>query len=162
DLGIVLAQYLGDGRRKRCLAVMDVSDRAYVYMRLAAVKFFFRHDSLALAVPVKFVELLAQGQVHCLQRRQIKLADLGLVADRERVIQLLRSTATFRQRPVSALQQLLAQHAIKIADWNSLALQHPEKPFHRFRGENPRYCRSKLLKLLEPIHRNAGLFKPSP
>src|SRR5664280_1938636 len=46
DLGIVLLQYLGDGRRQRRLAMIDVSDRANVHVRLAAVKFLFRHISL--------------------------------------------------------------------------------------------------------------------
>src|SRR5208337_4792727 len=45
DLGVVLAQYLGDGRRQRGLAMIDVPDRAHVHVRLAAVKFFFRHWS---------------------------------------------------------------------------------------------------------------------
>src|ERR1017187_2363100 len=45
DLGIVLLQYLSDGRRQRGLAMIDVPDRAYVHVRLAAVKFLFRHWS---------------------------------------------------------------------------------------------------------------------
>src|SRR6202044_2981443 len=42
-LRIVLGQYLGDRRRQRGLAVIDVPDRPDVHMRLAAVKFFLRH-----------------------------------------------------------------------------------------------------------------------
>ena len=45
DLGIVLLQYLGDGRRQRGLAMIDVTDGANVYVRLAAIKFLFRHWS---------------------------------------------------------------------------------------------------------------------
>src|SRR5271166_5412777 len=43
DVRIVLAQNLGNGRRQRGLAMIDVPDRPYVHVRLAAVKFFFRH-----------------------------------------------------------------------------------------------------------------------
>ena len=63
DVRIVLLQYLGDGRRQRRLAMIDVPDRPNVYVRLAAIKFLFRHNLLsALVVPVKFVELLTQRQ----------------------------------------------------------------------------------------------------
>jgi hypothetical protein len=34
-----------------------------------------------LVVPVKLLELLSQGQINCLQRGQIKLSNLRLVAD---------------------------------------------------------------------------------
>src|SRR5207237_5407317 len=34
---------LGDGRRERGLAVVDVTDRADVHMRLAAIEFLFCH-----------------------------------------------------------------------------------------------------------------------
>ena len=53
-LRIVLRQRLGDCRRQRRLAVIDVPDRSNVDVRLAAVKFFFCHkpelswNSLAL------------------------------------------------------------------------------------------------------------------
>ena len=40
---IVLLQDLGDGRRQRRLAMIDVPDRAHVHVRLAAIKFLFRH-----------------------------------------------------------------------------------------------------------------------
>src|SRR5271157_6017497 len=43
DLGVVLLQDLGDGRRQRGLAMIDVPDRAHVHVRLAAIKFLFRH-----------------------------------------------------------------------------------------------------------------------
>jgi hypothetical protein len=39
----VLRQHLGDRRRQRRLAVIDVPDRPDVDVRLAAVKFFLRH-----------------------------------------------------------------------------------------------------------------------
>ena len=42
-LRIVLGQHLGDRRRQRRLAVIDVPDRPDVHVRLAAVKFFLRH-----------------------------------------------------------------------------------------------------------------------
>ena len=42
-LRVVLGQHLRDRRRQRRLAVIDVSDRPDVYVRLAAVKFLFRH-----------------------------------------------------------------------------------------------------------------------
>src|SRR5437868_13036057 len=43
DLRVVLLQYLGDGRRQRGLAVVNVTDRAHVHVRLMAFKFLFRH-----------------------------------------------------------------------------------------------------------------------
>src|SRR5205823_12064298 len=43
DLGIVLLQHLGDGRRQRGLAVIDVPDRPHVHVRLGAIKFFLGH-----------------------------------------------------------------------------------------------------------------------
>ncbi len=46
-LRIVLGQRFGDRRRQRRLAVIDVSDRPHVYVRLAAIKFFLRHVSLS-------------------------------------------------------------------------------------------------------------------
>jgi hypothetical protein len=39
----VLLQNLGDGRRQRGLAMIDVPDRAHVAVRLGAFKFLFRH-----------------------------------------------------------------------------------------------------------------------
>src|SRR5207237_3607726 len=43
DLGIVFGQYLGDGGRQRGLAMVNVTNRPDVYMRLAAIKFFLGH-----------------------------------------------------------------------------------------------------------------------
>jgi hypothetical protein len=40
----VLGQHLRDRRRQRRLAMIDVTDRPNVYVRLAAIKFFLRHD----------------------------------------------------------------------------------------------------------------------
>src|SRR5664279_4573347 len=121
--------------------------------------FSFAIFPYALVVPVKFVELLAQRQVHCLQRRQIKFAYLRLIAHRQRVIQLPRRCSVLRQLPVRAFQQLLAQHAIEIADRNSLALQQPEKIFYRARRKNPRQSRTKLLKLVQLFDAKRGLLK---
>ena len=42
-------QTLRDGRRQRRLAVVHVTDRADVHVRLAAIKLFLRHD-LSLGV----------------------------------------------------------------------------------------------------------------
>src|SRR6202041_2718948 len=42
-LRIVLRQCLRDRRRQRRLAVIDVTNRAYVAVRLATIKFFLRH-----------------------------------------------------------------------------------------------------------------------
>src|SRR5450755_150257 len=42
-LRVVLRQNLGDGRRQRGLAVIDMSDRSNVDVRLAAIKFFLCH-----------------------------------------------------------------------------------------------------------------------
>ncbi len=39
-------QYLGDRRRQRRLAVVDVTDRADIAMRLVAVEFFLSHGAL--------------------------------------------------------------------------------------------------------------------
>src|SRR5579862_4165248 len=44
-LRIVLRQYLCDRRRQRSLAVINVTNRPYVAVRLSAIKFFFRHNS---------------------------------------------------------------------------------------------------------------------
>ena len=44
-LRIVLLQHLGDGRRQRRLAVIDVTNRSHVHVRLAAIKLFLRHKS---------------------------------------------------------------------------------------------------------------------
>jgi hypothetical protein len=41
-------QHLGDRRRQRRLAVIDVPDRPDVHVRLAAIKFFFCHESFWL------------------------------------------------------------------------------------------------------------------
>ena len=49
-LRVVLRQRLGDRRRQRRLAVVDVSDRPDVDVRLAAVKFLFRHSQTLLAL----------------------------------------------------------------------------------------------------------------
>src|ERR1700733_10134178 len=43
DLRIVLRQYLGDCRRQRRLAVINVPNRPHVHMRLGPVKLLFRH-----------------------------------------------------------------------------------------------------------------------
>jgi hypothetical protein len=39
----VLLQHLSDGRRQRRLAMVDVTNRPYVAVRLIPFKFFFRH-----------------------------------------------------------------------------------------------------------------------
>jgi hypothetical protein len=39
----MLRQNLGDGRRQRGLAMVDVTNRPYVAVRLIPIKFFFRH-----------------------------------------------------------------------------------------------------------------------
>ena len=44
-LRVVLLQNFGDGCRQRGLAVIDVTNRANVHVRLAAIKFFLRHKS---------------------------------------------------------------------------------------------------------------------
>jgi len=56
----VLRQYLGDRRRQRRLAMIDVSDRPYIAVRLITLKFLFRHNS-ALFAPS--FSLLAQNQI---------------------------------------------------------------------------------------------------
>jgi hypothetical protein len=53
----VLAQNLGDSSRQRRLAVIDVADRADVYVRLTAIKFFLRHDVLRLYLCCETVAL---------------------------------------------------------------------------------------------------------
>src|SRR6266404_5990473 len=45
---IVLRQHLRDRRGQRRLAVIDVSDRADIYVRFAAVEFLFAHCALRL------------------------------------------------------------------------------------------------------------------
>jgi hypothetical protein len=44
----MLLQYLRDGRRQRGLAMIDVTNRPHVAVRLVAIKFLFRHK---IAVP---------------------------------------------------------------------------------------------------------------
>jgi hypothetical protein len=39
----MLLQYLRDGRRQRGLAMIDVTNRPHVAVRLVAIKFLFRH-----------------------------------------------------------------------------------------------------------------------
>ena len=53
DLGIVLLQHLGDGRRQRGLAVIDVPDRPHVHVRLGAIKFFLGHAFLFRSVSLR-------------------------------------------------------------------------------------------------------------
>src|ERR1700728_35702 len=45
-LGIILCQHLGNSRRQRGLAMIDMPDRADVDVRLAAIKFFLCHECL--------------------------------------------------------------------------------------------------------------------
>jgi hypothetical protein len=40
----MLRQNLRDRRRQRRFAMINVTNRPYVYVRLAAIKFFLRHD----------------------------------------------------------------------------------------------------------------------
>src|SRR5688572_6918019 len=42
---VLLGHHLGQGSRQRRLAMIDVADRAYVYVRLGALKFLFGHSS---------------------------------------------------------------------------------------------------------------------
>jgi hypothetical protein len=46
----VLRQYLRDRRRQRSLAVVDVTNRPYIAVRLIPIKLFFRHFALVLFV----------------------------------------------------------------------------------------------------------------
>jgi hypothetical protein len=39
----MLRQYLRDRRRQRSLAVVDVTNRPYIAVRLIPIKLFFRH-----------------------------------------------------------------------------------------------------------------------
>ena len=50
NLRIVLLQNLRDRRRQRRLAVVDVTNRPYVAVRLIPFKFFFRHFALSSVV----------------------------------------------------------------------------------------------------------------
>src|SRR5207302_4228248 len=43
NLGVVLLQDLGDGRRQRSLAMINVPNRPHIHVRLGAFKFRFRH-----------------------------------------------------------------------------------------------------------------------
>ena len=52
-LRVVLAQHLGDRRRQRRLAVIDVPDRPDIQVRLIALKLFLRHSLFNSSV--KFV-----------------------------------------------------------------------------------------------------------
>src|SRR6266403_767727 len=44
DLGVVLAQHLGNRRRQRRLAMVNVPNGSDVYMRLVALEFLLRHS----------------------------------------------------------------------------------------------------------------------
>jgi len=48
DLRVVLREHLGDRRRQRGLAMIDVTDGANVAVRLIAFKFLFGHDFFVL------------------------------------------------------------------------------------------------------------------
>src|SRR5207344_3378626 len=50
NLGVVLLQHLRDRRRQRRLAVVNVTNRAYVAVRLITLKFFLRHFPQPLAL----------------------------------------------------------------------------------------------------------------
>src|SRR6185312_15488471 len=54
---VVLGKYLRDRRGQGRLAVIDVPDRADVYVRLTAIKFFLRHDVLRLCLCCETVAL---------------------------------------------------------------------------------------------------------
>jgi hypothetical protein len=45
----VLGQHLGDGRRQRGLAMVNVTNRPDVAVRLITLEFLFRHISLAVS-----------------------------------------------------------------------------------------------------------------
>jgi hypothetical protein len=47
---VLLGHHLGQGGRQRGLAMIDVPDRAYVDMRLGALKFLFGHGGSPLTV----------------------------------------------------------------------------------------------------------------
>ncbi len=51
-LWVVLREHLGDRRRQRRLAMIDVPDRPDVHVRLAALEFLLRHFVLCSSVKV--------------------------------------------------------------------------------------------------------------
>src|SRR5579864_1583469 len=51
DLRVVLLQNLGDGRRQRGLAMVDVTNRPHVAVRLITIKFLFRHLLSSFVAP---------------------------------------------------------------------------------------------------------------
>src|SRR5580693_9044999 len=53
----LLGQYLGDRRRQRRLAVIDVTDGADIAMRLVAVEFFFGHETLRSTLGLTLVNV---------------------------------------------------------------------------------------------------------
>ena len=111
--------------------------------------FSFAIFSYALVVPVKFVELLAQRQVHRLQRRQIKFAHLRLIAHRERVIQLLRRSSALRQLAVRRSSNFSRNTRSKSRMGTPLRCSSRRKSLDRGRRKNPRQGRTKLLKLVQ-------------
>ena len=67
-LGVVLRQHLGNRRRQRRLAVIDVPDRPDIHVRLAALEFFLRHCS--------FTPPLARNRSRTLPRPSLYLVTL--------------------------------------------------------------------------------------
>ena len=47
DLRVVLLQDLGDRRRQRRLAMVNVPNRSHIAVRLRPFKFYFRHNCFA-------------------------------------------------------------------------------------------------------------------
>src|SRR6202158_686774 len=60
-LGVVLRQYFGDRRRQRRLAVVNVTNRSNVDVRLTALEFFLRHCSSTSRPNKKFRPKLGAG-----------------------------------------------------------------------------------------------------
>ena len=62
DVRIVLRQYLRDRRRQRRLAVIDVSNRPYVAVRLCPIKFFLRHFLFSFVAPARRLFLVTPAR----------------------------------------------------------------------------------------------------
>ena len=89
---------------------------------------FSSTDSVIL---VQLLKLVTQREVDAFQLRQIKLAHLGLIGNRQPLIQLLR----LQTRIASGLfQQARRQYPIKVPDANSFAIQLLQESL-RFSGQ---------------------------
>jgi hypothetical protein len=167
----MLRQYLRDRRRQRRLAVIDVANRPYVYVRLRPIKLFLRHDFSLLPLParreaisicplralksrisvvrVNLQKSLPQLGRNLLDPSQVFLADKRLVADRERLVQLRRILA----------QQTFIQNLLKLPNSQPLVRYRSKEEVCAIDGKGCVNTLRQLLKALLILNRKNRLLK---